>query len=218
MIDFTFSKRQRVYLIFKRLFDIFFSVFLIILLSPIFIFTAFLVKIDSKGPIIFKQKRPGKEKKIYTIYKFRTMKIETILFDKVLSDKERVTKIGSLLRRTSIDELPQLWNILKGEMSFIGPRPFLINDLGTYTKDQEVRFKLLPGISSWTAVNGRNSLSIQEKYNLEIDYTKNISFLLDLKILIKTITLIISGKNVIDEINKPRIAAHIKEYLDNTNE
>jgi lipopolysaccharide/colanic/teichoic acid biosynthesis glycosyltransferase len=170
-----------------------------------------LIKLTSKGPIIFKQKRTGKNQKVFTIYKFRTMNTETVKNGIALTDSMRKTKLGQILRKTSIDELPQLFNILIGNMSFIGPRPYLINDIKTYSIEQEIRFKVLPGITSWSAVNGRNSLSLQEKYNFEIYYVKNISLLLDFKIFFKTLIVIFLMKNIDDNTNKQRIAAEIIE-------
>jgi lipopolysaccharide/colanic/teichoic acid biosynthesis glycosyltransferase len=113
-----------------------------------------------------------------------------------------------------LDELPELWNVLKGDMSFIGPRPFLINDLGTYTKKQEVRFNVLPGITSWTSVNGRNSLTLQQKYDYEIYYIENLSLKLDVKIFLKTLLVVVLAKNTVDEVNNPRIAAKIKDKVE----
>jgi lipopolysaccharide/colanic/teichoic acid biosynthesis glycosyltransferase len=139
------------------------------------------------------------------------MKTEIQIDGKPLTDKERLTKIGFFLRKFSLDELPQVFNVILGQMSFIGPRPFLINDLNTYTLEEEIRFLLKPGISSWTGVNGRNSLSIKKKYSLEIFYVKNISLWLDIKIFFKTILVVVRGKNIDDNINKKRIAAEIRE-------
>jgi len=167
------------------------------------------VKLESRGPAVFKQRRPGKNKGIFTMYKFRSMRIETEIKGQVLTDQERLTLSGKILRKTSIDELPQLFNILKGEMSFIGPRPFLINDLGTYTQEQEIRFNVLPGITSWTAIHGRNNITVEEKYNYEIYYVKNIGLKIDLEIFFKTILLVLSCKDVEDNVNKQRIAAEI---------
>jgi len=206
------KKSQQRYLKIKRILDISLALTLLILTSPILIITALLIKLTSKGPILYKQKRPGKDKCIFTIFKFRTMRIELTKNGRPLLDNERITFVGRILRLTSIDELPQIINILRGDMSFIGPRPFLVNDLGTYTLEQEVRFNVLPGITSWTAIQGRNNLSIQEKYNLEIYYVKNFSLLLDIKIFFKTILVVLSTKNVVDTVNQPRIAEHFTDY------
>jgi lipopolysaccharide/colanic/teichoic acid biosynthesis glycosyltransferase len=203
------NKDFKKYLIIKRFLDIIFAFLLLFATFPLLLFSAILIKSSSKGPVLFKQKRPGKHKKIFTIYKFRTMKTELIKKDIFLLDNERITSVGKFLRAASIDELPPLINVIKGDMSFIGPRPFLINDLGSYTIEQEVRFNVLPGITSWTAIHGRNNQTIQQKYNLEIFYVKNISFKLDLIIFIKTIFLVFSFKNIDDTLNKPRIGAEI---------
>ena len=146
------------------------------------------------------------------MYKLRSMRMETRdKSGRALTDDERLTLSGKIARKTSIDELPQLINILKGEMSFIGPRPFLINDLGTYNEEQLVRFEVLPGITSWTAIHGRNNQSIQDKYNQEIYYVNNISFKLDMQIFFKTITLVLSQKDVDDHTTEGRLGAEIIE-------
>lgn len=211
MNNYTLSKSQITYLVFKRLFDLLLSLTLLIILAPLLIIVSILIKFDSKGPVIFKQKRTGKEKKIFTIYKFRTMVTKTSIDGRALTDKERKTYFGNLLRKTSVDELPQIFNIIKGEMSFIGPRPFLINDINSYTQEQEIRFKLLPGITSWASIHGRNNQTIQQKYNHEVFYVKNVSLKLDMIIFFKTLQLIFSFKDVDDNVNKPRIAAHIMD-------
>lgn len=205
------TKRQKKYLIFKRIFDFIFALLLLIILSPIMLLAAIWVKLESKGPVIFKQRRPGRYQKIFPMYKFRSMRTETEKNGKALTDKERLTVSGKVLRKTSIDELPQLVNILKGEMSFIGPRPFLINDLGTYNEEQLIRFEVLPGITSWTAIHGRNTLTVQDKYNYEIYYVKHIGFKIDAEIFFKTILLVLSCKEIDDHVNAPRIAAEIIE-------
>ncbi len=197
-----FTKGQIVYLKVKRVLDIFLAI--ILLLPAFFVTTVFAVwiKSESKGPIFFTQKRPGYRKRIFSIYKLRSMKIETVDGSgRFLSDKERLTKSGYWARRTSADELPQLINILKGEMSFIGPRPQLINDLPTFTDEQMCRFDILPGITSLPAIHGRNNQPIAEKYNWDTYYVKHISFMLDLKIFIKTVLLVFSQKDIDDEIN-----------------
>lgn len=130
---------------------------------------------------------------------------------RALTDQERMTVSGRVARKTSIDELPQLINIIKGEMSFIGPRPFLINDLGTYSKEQLIRFDVLPGMSSWTSIHGRANQSIESKYNHEIYYVNNISLKLDMEIFIKTVALVFSQKDVEDHVTEGRIAAEIIE-------
>ncbi len=169
---------------------------LIVLLSPIMVLAAIAIKIESKGPVLFKQKRPGKDAKIFTIYKFRTMKVETEKDGKPLSDMERITKVGAFLRKMSIDELPQLFNILRGEMSFIGPRPLLVQYLEYYSPEQMRRHEVTPGISGWAQVNGRNAISWEEKFELDVWYVDNQSFFLDLKILWLTIYNVLSRRGI----------------------
>lgn len=207
-----FTPEQKRYLKVKRALDVFGAVLLLIPASAVMIIFILWIRIESKGPAIFKQRRPGYHQEIFTIYKLRSMRTETR--DKngrVLTDQERMTVSGNIARKTSVDELPQLINIIKGEMSFIGPRPFLINDLGTYNEEQLVRFEVLPGITSWTAIHGRNNQAVQDKYNQEIYYVNNISFALDMKIFFKTIVLVFSRKDVEDHTTKGRIGAEIIE-------
>jgi len=158
---------------------------------------AMAIKIEEpEGPVFFNQKRPGKDGRIFEVYKFRTMRIETKRNGRQLSDIERMTKVGSFLRKTSIDELPQVFNILLGEMSFIGPRPLLVQYLSHYTPEQMRRHKVRPGISGWAQVNGRNTISWEEKFKLDVWYVDNISFLLDMKIFFMTIRNVFSRKGI----------------------
>ncbi|HHW69956.1 MAG TPA: sugar transferase [Clostridiales bacterium] len=181
----------------KRILDFIFAIMLLIVLMPIMLVVSIAIKIeDPKGPILFKQERPGKDGKIFKVYKFRTMITETKRNGKELSDMERITKVGAFLRKTSIDELPQLFNIIRGEMSFIGPRPLLPQYLEYYTPEQMRRHEVKPGISGWAQVNGRNAISWEEKFELDVWYVDNQSFLLDLKIFCMTIYNVISGKGI----------------------
>ncbi len=181
----------------KRILDLVFAVILLILLSPIMLLAAIAIKIeDPKGPVLFKQKRPGKDTKIFTVYKFRTMRVETEKDGRPLSDMERITKVGAFLRKTSIDELPQLFNIIRGEMSFIGPRPLLVEYLDYYTPEQMRRHEVMPGISGWAQVNGRNAISWEEKFKYDVWYVDNMSFLLDLKIVFMTIYNILKREGI----------------------
>src|SRR5690554_3753015 len=157
---------------FKRLMDIVLSLIAIIVLSPVFLVVAILVKIKLSSPIIFKQKRPGLNEKIFTMYKFRTMTDERDENGKFLSDDIRLTQFGNFLRFTSLDELPELFNILKGNMSVVGPRPLLVQYLPLYNKQQRRRHEVKPGLSGWAQVNGRNAISWEEKFNLNIKYIK----------------------------------------------
>ena len=168
--------------------DFLVAVILLTVLSPLMLLAATFIAVNRDGPILFKQKRPGKDGKIFTVYKFRTM--STALIDrngKELSDFERMTRIGKILRKTSIDELPQLFNIIKGDMSFIGPRPLLTEYLGLYSPEQMRRHEVLPGISGWAQVNGRNTLTWEQKFAYDIYYVDHYSFLMDMKIFFKTI-------------------------------
>ena len=183
----------------KRNLDFIFAIILLIFLSPIMILAAIAIKLeDPTGPIFFKQKRPGKNAKIFEVIKFRTMIVDTERDGKKLSNMERVTKIGSLLRKTSIDELPQLLNIIRGEMSFIGPRPLLVEYLKFYSPEQMRRHEVKPGISGWAQVNGRNAISWEEKFKYDIWYVDNISLILDIKIFLLTVLKVIKR----DDINQ----------------
>lgn len=207
-----FTAKQKRYLKIKRALDVFFAILLLIPASVIMLIFIIWIRLESKGSAIFKQRRPGYHQEIFTMYKLRSMRIETRdKTGRALTDQERMTVSGNIARKTSVDELPQLINILKGEMSFIGPRPFLINDLGTYNEEQLIRFEVLPGITSWTAIHGRNNQTIQDKYNQEIYYVNNISFALDMKIFFNTIALVFSQKGVEDHTTEGRIGAEIIE-------
>ena len=172
--------------------DFIVALVLLIVLSPLMLAAAICVAVNRDGPVLFKQERPGKNGKIFTLYKFRTM--STKLYDKngrELSDFERMTKIGRLLRKTSVDELPQLFNILKGDMSFIGPRPLLTEYLELYSPEQMRRHEVLPGISGWAQVNGRNTLTWDEKFKYDVYYVDHYGFGMDMKIFFKTIENVI---------------------------
>lgn len=176
------------YKYFKRIMDFVASLTALIILSPLIALSAVLVKISDGGSVIFKQRRPGKDGKIFTVYKFRTMSEKTEDENgRELSDVERMTKIGSFLRKTSLDELPQLFNVLKGDMSFIGPRPLLCEYLELYTPYQMRRHEVLPGISGLAQVNGRNAITWEEKFDYDVYYVDHMNFWLDLKIIFKTI-------------------------------
>lgn len=172
----------------KRIMDFSVALVALVALSPLMIIVAVLIKMNHDGPVLFKQKRPGLYGRIFTVYKFRTMSVKT--YDDLgreLSDFERMSKIGNILRKTSIDELPQFINILKGDMSFIGPRPLLTEYLELYTPEQMRRHEVRPGISGWAQVNGRNTITWEEKFRYDVEYVDNMSLKMDLNILIKTI-------------------------------
>lgn len=171
----------------KRLLDIVLSGIALILLSPILLIVSILVRTKLGSPIIFKQERPGKDEKIFTMYKFRTMTDKTDSEGNLLSDSERLTKFGKLLRSTSLDELPELWNIFVGDMSIVGPRPQLVRDMWFMTKEESVRHSVLPGLTGLAQVSGRNSITWEEKFSYDLDYIDNLTFMNDLKIIFLTI-------------------------------
>ena len=171
----------------KRPIDFILSLIAIIVLSPVILVIAILVRVKLGRPVIFKQKRPGLNEKIFTLYKFRTMTDEKDEFGNLLPDGDRLTKFGKFLRSSSLDELPELFNILKGDMSIVGPRPLLVQYLSLYNEDQRRRHEVRPGLTGWAQVNGRNAISWKERFKLDVYYVENISFLLDFKIIFLTI-------------------------------
>lgn len=184
------------YCFFKTFFDYSFSIILLFLLSPIIFFCSLLIFFDLGPPIFFKQKRGGLNGEPFRIIKFRTMRNDGDLDPSQTNDKNRTTKLGAILRKFSIDELPTLINILKGEMSFVGPRPLLYEYKNLYNDHQKERFRVKPGVTGWAQVNGRNNLSWNEKFNLDIWYINNQSILLDLQIILLTIKKIFSNSDV----------------------
>jgi len=170
----------------KRLFDLILSALLLLVLSPLFLVVYLIVRIKIGKPTLFAQKRPGLKEKIFTVYKFRTMTDEKDSAGELLPDHCRLTTIGKYIRTMSLDELPQLWNVFKGEMSFVGPRPLLVEYLPLYDATQKKRHDVRPGITGWAQVNGRNALSWEEKFKLDVWYVDHQSFWLDIKILILT--------------------------------
>ena len=169
----------------KKLLDLILALILVILLSPLMIIISIMIKLDSKGPVIFKQIRSGKNNKNFTLYKFRSMTCNNNFYDSSVEDQ--VTKIGKILRKTSLDELPQLFNILKGEMSFIGPRPWIVDYAKYFTKHQMRRLEVLPGITGLAQCSGRNNLGIIERIDIDVEYVENMSLFLDIYIVLKTI-------------------------------
>lgn len=180
----------------KRILDFILSLLAIIVLSPILLIVAILVRTKLGSPIIFKQQRPGKDEKIFTLFKFRTMTDEKDENGKLLSDDVRLTKFGKLLRSTSLDELPELFNILKGDMSIVGPRPLLVKYLPLYNDEQKHRHDVCPGFTGYAQVNGRNALSWEDKFKLDVEYANSISFLLDIKIVLKTIKVVLCREGI----------------------
>lgn len=180
----------------KRLLDFLLSLIAIIILSPILIIVAILVRTKLGSPVIFKQKRPGKDEKIFTLYKFRTMTDEKDENGNLLPDDVRLTKFGKLLRSTSLDELPELFNILNGDMSIVGPRPLLVKYLPLYNEKQKHRHDVRPGFTGYAQVNGRNSITWEEKFDLDVYYTNHISFFIDVKIIVKTIKVVLLREGI----------------------
>lgn len=174
----------------KRLLDFVLALLALIILSPVFLIVAILVRIKLGSPIIFKQERPGLHEKIFRMYKFRTMTDARDENGELLPDDVRLTKFGRILRSTSLDELPELWNILKGDMSIVGPRPLLVKYLPLYSEEQRHRHDVRPGFTGLAQVNGRNSISWDEKFKWDIKYVDDVSFLQDLKIILNTVKVV----------------------------
>ncbi|MBR3163493.1 MAG: sugar transferase [Clostridia bacterium] len=196
----------------KRLFDLFLSIVLVCVFAIPMIIVAICIKTEDGGPIIYKSKRMGKGLKVFNTYKFRSMKTEREELHSELTHDEMVTKTGKIIRKTSIDELPQLFNIIKGEMSFIGPRPWIPEYYEWFTDEQKRRVEVLPGISGLAQVKGRNGIDIFEKINYDIEYVDNISFKEDMKLIIETIKTVFSKANA--EISEQGIKDEIRKLKD----
>ena len=181
---------------FKRLIDIICSLVAIILLSWIYVIVAILVRIKLGSPVLFTQDRPGKDEKIFKMYKFRSMTSETDDNGNLLPDDVRLTKFGKWLRSTSLDELPELFNILKGDMSLVGPRPLLVKYLPLYNEVQKHRHDVKPGLTGLAQVNGRNTITWEDKFKYDVEYAKNISFFNDVKILIQTMFKVLNRDGI----------------------
>ncbi|MGG2092734.1 sugar transferase [Bacillus sp. S13(2024)] len=180
----------------KRLFDVLISSCLLLLFSGILLTVFILIRIKLGSPVIFKQKRPGLQGKLFYIYKFRTMTNEKDQQGNLLPDDARLTSFGKLLRKLSLDELPQLINVIKGDISLVGPRPLLIEYLPLYTAEQARRHEVRPGITGWAQVNGRNAISWEDKFTLDVWYIDNLSFWLDIKILFLTVVKVFKTEGI----------------------
>ncbi|MCL4117444.1 UNVERIFIED_CONTAM: hypothetical protein GTU68_026203 [Idotea baltica] len=180
----------------KRVLDFFTALTILIIASPVFILAFILLTIANKGKAFFVQARPGKDEKVFKIIKFKTMTDEKDANGELLSDAERLTKVGSMVRKTSLDEIPQLLNVLKGDMSLIGPRPLLVQYLPLYNEKQKRRHLVRPGITGWAQVNGRNAISWEKKFDLDVWYVDNCSFVLDIKILWLTVMKVIKSDDI----------------------
>lgn len=192
----------------KRILDILFSILFLILFWWLILVIALLVKIKLGSPVIFKQPRPGKNEKIFNMYKFRTMTDEKDSNGELLPDEMRLTRFGIFLRRTSCDELLEIFNILKGDMSFIGPRPLLVKYLERYNEEQHHRHDVRPGLTGYAQVHGRNAIEWEEKFALDLEYVKNITFFGDIKIFLDTVKVVLKR----DGINSAT-AATMEEFM-----
>jgi sugar transferase EpsL len=180
----------------KRALDLVVAGIALVLLAPVMLVLAALVGATLGSPVLFRQTRPGLYVRPFTLYKFRTMKDLRGPDGSLLPDPQRLTRFGRFLRRTSLDELPELWNVVRGDMSLVGPRPLLMEYLDRYSSEQMRRHEAKPGITGWTQLNGRNALSWDEKFRLDVWYVENRSFLLDLRILARTVWTVITGEGV----------------------
>ncbi len=183
-------------MVFKRILDIILSILGLVILSPVLLVIYILVRIKIGTPVFFSQKRPGKNEKIFYMYKFRSMTNEKDETGRLLPDDKRLTKFGTFLRKTSIDELPELFNVLKGDMSLVGPRPLLVEYLPLYNEEQKERHNMKPGITGWAQVNGRNAISWQEKFKLDVWYVRNWSLKLDFKIIGMTFKKVFNSEGI----------------------
>ncbi|MBR8709116.1 sugar transferase [Bacteroides pyogenes] len=182
----------------KRIFDFCISLIVLLCISPILLVITVYLHFANKGAgAFFLQERPGKGEKIFRVIKFKTMTDERDAAGNLLPDEDRITKVGKFVRSTSIDELPQLINVLKGEMSFIGPRPLLVKYLPYYTEEEKLRHTVRPGISGWAQVNGRNTIGWDKKLAYDVEYVKNLSLLMDIKVLMKTIHNVLTRTDVV---------------------
>lgn len=199
----------------KRILDIILSLVALVCLSPILLIVAILVRVKLGSPVLFKQKRPGKDEKIFTLYKFRTMTDERDKSGNLLPDSQRLTKFGKFLRSTSLDELPELINIIKGDMSIVGPRPQLVRDMLFMTDEQRKRHSVRQGLTGLAQVNGRNNITWEDKLNYDLEYIQNITFIGDLKIILKTVLKVFRK----DDINTDGMdtAEDLCDYLLRTN-
>ena len=195
---------------FKRFFDIILSACALLVLSPVLLITAVLVRVKLGSPVIFCQDRPGKDEKIFQLYKFRSMSDQRDAQGNLLPDEVRLTAFGKKLRSTSLDELPELWNILKGDMSIVGPRPLLVRYLPRYNQEQRRRHEVRPGLTGLAQVNGRNLLTWEDKFRYDVEYVDNLSFLLDARIILKTVGKLFAREGISSESS-----ATMEEFMGN---
>ena len=193
----------------KRGLDILCALAAMIVFCWLYGIIAILVRVKLGSPVIFKQLRPGKDEKIFCLYKFRTMTDKRDDRGKLLPDEQRLTKFGKWLRSTSLDELPEAWNILKGDMSVVGPRPLLVEYLERYDDRQRHRQDVRPGLSGYAQIHGRNAISWEKRFELDVWYTENVSLWLDIRIVMKTVVVAMGGKNISSETS-----ATMEEFMD----
>ena len=212
--------KKTIYSVFiKRLLDIIISTIILVIFSWLYIILAILVRVKLGSPVLFKQPRPGKDEKIFNMYKFRTMTDEKDASGKLLPDKDRLTKFGKLLRKTSLDELPELFCILKGDMSFIGPRPLLVEYLPYYTEREKLRHTVRPGLTGLAQASGRNTVDWDTRFELDATYVENLSFLMDLKVIAMTFKTVFGhSEQVAEDTNatEGNFAQIRKERLEKT--
>ena len=182
----------------KRILDIILSLIAIIITFPIFLIVGILILIFIGQPAIFRQKRPGKNEKIFTMYKFRTITNKKDEDGNLLPDELRLTKLGKFLRKTSLDEIPEFINILKGDMSFVGSRPLLVEYLPYYTEEEHHRHDVRPGLTGWAQANGRNLVNWDERFKLDLEYVNNVSLKMDIKVILKTINVVLKREGITD--------------------
>lgn len=183
----------------KRLLDLLFSLLVVVLFCWLYVIVAILVRVKLGSPVLFTQNRPGKDGKIFKLYKFRTMTDAKDADGNLLPDDVRLTKFGKLLRATSLDELPEMFNIIKGDMSLVGPRPLLVQYLDLYNEEQKHRHDVTPGLTGYAQVHGRNAITWEQKFEMDVWYTRNLSLLVDLKVLIDTVRVVLSREGVSGE-------------------
>lgn len=209
----------------KRILDFMLSLLGIIILSPVFFVLAVLVRTKLGSPVLFKQERPGKDERIFTLCKFRTMTDKRDESGKLLPDAERLTRFGKLLRSTSLDELPELFNILRGDMSIIGPRPLLVSYLPYYTEEERLRHTVRPGLTGLAQVSGRNFLDWDSRFKKDVEYVRKLSFWMDIKVLCMTVQAVLGHRDGVAEdtnkaegnfaeIRKKKQEGNLHEYID----
>ena len=199
----------------KRFLDLILSLMALIILMPLMLIIYILVRVKLGKPAIFKQERPGKDEKIFTLYKFRTMTDEKDENGNLLPDEQRLTKFGKILRSTSLDELPELINIIKGDMSIVGPRPLLVRDMVFMTEIQRKRHSVRQGLTGLAQVNGRNNITWEEKIKYDLNYVENISFINDVKIILKTVIKVFKREDT--QTDGMQTAEDLGDYLVRTN-